>query len=103
MIGRFSQLGVWRELSRSWDFKRIALAGALALASFLWDQAVGGDSIAANALALASVAINGVPIVWGAVRGMLQRKVNVDELVSLAIIASVIQGEFLAAGRRADR
>jgi len=41
--------------------------------------------------------INGAPIIWGAVKGLIEREVNVDELVSLAIIASLIQGEFLTA------
>ncbi len=43
------------------------------------------------------MAINGTPIVWGAVKGLLDREVNVDELVSLAIVASLIQGEYLTA------
>lgn len=38
MIGRFSQLGVYRELVRSRYFYRVAFAGALALASYLWDR-----------------------------------------------------------------
>ena len=97
MIGRFSQLGVYRELLRSWDFCRIAIAGVLAAASYLWDSVSGGSTPVGTGLALASVAINGVPIIWGAIRGLIQRRVNVDELVSLAIIASLIQGEFLTA------
>jgi Cd2+/Zn2+-exporting ATPase len=97
MIGRFSNLGVYRELLRSRDFYRIALAGALALASYLWDHGATAVSNVGIALALLSVAINGVPIVWGALKGVLERRVNVDELVSIAIVASLIQGEFLTA------
>lgn len=97
MIGRFSQLGVYRELVRSRYFYRIAFAGALALASYLWDRATGGLSPVGIALALASVALNGAPIIWGAVQGILERKVNVDELVSLAIVAALLEGEFLTA------
>jgi Cd2+/Zn2+-exporting ATPase len=97
MIGRFSNLGVYRELLRSRDFYRIALAGALALASYLWDRGAAAVSNVGIALALLSVAINGVPIVWGALKGVLERRVNVDELVSIAIVASLIQGEFLTA------
>lgn len=48
-------------------------------------------------LALFSVAVNGLPIIWGAIKGLAERTVNVDELVSLAIVASLLQGEFLAA------
>ncbi len=97
MIGRFSQLGVYRDLLRSWDFFRIAIAGVLAAASYLWGVSIGEPAYVAAGLALISVAINGVPIVLGAIRGLLRRQVNVDELVALAIIASLIQGEFLAA------
>ena len=50
-----------------------------------------------NILALVCVAFNGLPIIWGAIKGLINKEVNVDELVSLAIIASLIQGEFLAA------
>ena len=97
MIGRFSELGVYRNLLRSGDFYRIAVAGALAIASYVWQIAGSADSPAPAALALGSVALNGVPIIWGAVRGLIHRKVNVDELVALAIIASLIDGQFLAA------
>ena len=97
VIGRFAKLGVYRELFRSRDFYRIALAGALALASYLADRGPDKASQTGIALALCSVALNGVPIIWGAVRGVLERRVNVDELVSIAIVASLIQGEFLTA------
>jgi Cd2+/Zn2+-exporting ATPase len=97
MIGRFSKLGVYRELMRSSDFVRTLAAGALALASYVWDRHSGAATPIGMGLALLSITINGVPIIWGAVTGVLQRKVNVDELVSLAIIASLLQGEFLTA------
>jgi len=41
MIGRFSQFGVYRDLLRSWDFFRIAVAGLLAGASYFWDLDMG--------------------------------------------------------------
>lgn len=97
MIGRFSQEGVYRELLQSREFHRIAVAGALALASFLWDKSEIAPEYIGTILALCSVALNGLPIIWGAIQGMMERRVNVDELVSLAIIASLIQGEFLTA------
>ena len=43
-------------------------------------------------------AIGGLGIVWGALQGLRQRQVNVDELVSIAVIASVLAGEYLSAG-----
>jgi len=97
MIGRFTNLGVYRELLRSHDFYRVAFAGTLALASYVWDS--GGDtrSSVGIGLALASVALNGFPIIRSAVGGLIKRRLNVDELVALAIIASLLEGEFLTA------
>jgi len=97
MIGRFSQRGIYRELMHSHEFIRVVLAGALALASYLYDQAYGPGTIPGLILVLTSVVLNGIPILWGAVTGLWRRQVNVDELVSLAIIASLWQGEFLTA------
>ncbi len=97
MIGRFSNLGVYEELFRLKDFY-VAFGGALlALLSYLLDHGYPSQSIAGTVLALASVAINGWPIMWGAAKGLAKREVNVDELVSLAIAASLIQGEILTA------
>ncbi|MFA6009235.1 MAG: cation-translocating P-type ATPase [Desulfobacteraceae bacterium] len=96
MIGRFSSLGVYRELFRLRDFYIISIAGILALAAFIIDHG-GKPGMTGTILALASVAINGFPIVWGAVKGLFERQVNVDELVSIAIVASLVQGEYLAA------
>ncbi len=97
MIGRFSQIGIYRELGRSRVFYRVALAGVLAMASYLWDRGSESASTVGMALALVSLVLNGLPIIWGAIKGLIHRKTNVDELVSIAIIASVSQGEFLTA------
>jgi len=72
-------------------------AAALALLSFIVDHGNEAHSLIGVALAIISVAVKGAPIIWGAIKGILDREVNVDELVSLAIIASLIQGEFLTA------
>jgi Cd2+/Zn2+-exporting ATPase len=97
MIGRFSNLGVYRQLLRSSDFYRVVFAGGLAFASYWWDRGSDVESTLGIALALASVALNGIPIIWGAITGLFQRKLNVDELVAVAIIASLFAGEFLTA------
>ena len=97
MIGRYSKLGVYQELFRLRDFYLAVVAAALALLSFIIDRGHEAPSLVGNALAIVSVAINGAPIIWGAIKGLREREVNVDELVSLAIIASLIQGEFLTA------
>jgi len=49
-------------------------------------------------MALAAVAVGGIPIIISAIRGLLHHQMNVDELVAIAIIASVIYGEYLSAG-----
>jgi len=97
MIGRFSKLGVYQELFKLRDFYLAFAAAILALISFLFDYGHQTASMTGNTLAIISVVINGAPIIWGAVKGLLEREVNVDELVSLAIIASLIEGEFLTA------
>jgi Cd2+/Zn2+-exporting ATPase len=97
MIGRFSQLGVYHELLNSRDFNRIAVAGFLTLASYLWDFGSKVQSSVGIALALGALVLSGLPIIWGALRGLYQRQVNVDELVSIAILACLIEGEFLTA------
>ncbi len=43
------------------------------------------------------IAVGGLTITVSAVRGLLKRQINVDELVAIAIVASVIYGEYLAA------
>ena len=97
MIGRFAQLGVDRELLRRRDFHLALSAGLLALAAYLTPLIWPGALLAGDILALASVGLGGAPIVWGALRGLVRREVNVDELVSLAIVAALLQGEFLTA------
>ena len=97
MIGRFGQLGVYHELRRSKDIYRIGLGGFLGLAGYLWDIRNEGQTTLGLALMLSALAMNGAPIVWGAVRGLVQRRVNVDELVGLALIASILLGEFSTA------
>ncbi len=97
MIGRFAKPGVYRELFRLRDFYVALAAGILALLSFIVDYGNGTPGRLGNGLAMLSVTINGGPIVFGAFKGVLRRRMNVDELVSIAIVASLVQGEFLTA------
>ena len=97
MIGRFARLGSYRELFDARDIARVLLGGVLALAGFLLQKSGHGPPVLSTVLILGSVAVNGLPIVLGAARGLMERRVNVDELVSLAIVASLIAGEFLSA------
>ena len=85
MIGRFSKLGVYQELFRLRDFYFAFAAALMALISFIIDHGNQSTSFLGDTLAIISVCINGAPIIWGAVKGLIDREVNVDELVSLAI------------------
>ena len=67
-------------------------------ASWLASLAGSETDWLAPALGLAGVAIGGAKIAVGAVRGLLERELNVDELVTIAIVAAVILGEYLSAG-----
>ncbi|MHC1711213.1 MAG: heavy metal translocating P-type ATPase [Solidesulfovibrio sp.] len=96
MIGRFSSLGVYRGLFGLRKFYLCLTGGGLALAAFFLDGGQGA-LLPATLLGLISVAINGLPIVVSAVKGLIRRRVNVDELVSLAIVASLAQGEVVTA------
>jgi Cd2+/Zn2+-exporting ATPase len=97
MIGRFSNLGSYRELLDIQGLVRVGIGGLLALSGFLWNEVAGAETLAGTILILASIAVNGLPIIWGAVEGLVEKRVNVDELVSLAIVASLIAGEYLSA------
>jgi Cd2+/Zn2+-exporting ATPase len=86
----------YRTVLASREFIITAVAGVFILVSFL--LRVGGASFWVHtAFALAATVVGGLPILISAVRGLLKRQVNVDELVTIAIIASVIYQEYLSA------
>jgi Cd2+/Zn2+-exporting ATPase len=97
MIGRFSHIGDYKQLFSFRDFMLCGAGGLLALAGFIWDYLGVSPAWWGVAFALAAAAINGLPIVFEAAKGLWNRQVNVDELVSLAIVAALLQGEFLTA------
>lgn len=100
MIGRFTKLGVYEELLQSSAFIRLGIGAMLALVGFLVGRLApefAGRSVVSQGLLLISVAINGLPVITGAVQGLMEKRVNVDELLSLALVASLIQGELLTA------
>jgi Cd2+/Zn2+-exporting ATPase len=78
------------------EFAIAAITGLLILLSAMLRLA-GVIHWIPTVLALTAVAVGGTVILIGAIRGILQRQVNVDELVAIAIIASVIYGEYLSA------
>jgi len=97
MIGRFSNLGSYEDLLKRSDFLKVGFAGLLALAGFLIGKYADGYNVVSQLFILASVAINGLPIIVEAVKGLMEKRVNVDELLAIAIIASLAGGEFLTA------
>ena len=88
---------MYRELFRSRDFLRV-LGGALLIPlAFSAPDApiVSGAPVSVRgALLLLSIIVNGLPIVIEAVKGLWAREINVDELVSIAVIACVAAGEY---------
>jgi len=97
MIGRFSNLGSYKELLLAKDFLRVGFAGLLALVGFFLDKGNEIYSTIGLTLILISVGVNGIPIILEAIQGLIKKKANVDELVSIAIIASLISGHYLEA------
>lgn len=96
MIGRFSRQDYLDKLMNIHEFYMVGLGAILIISSYFFKQSYPA-SIYGSLLALAAVLILGGPIVWNAVKGLLELQTNVDELVSLAIVASVFIGEYQAA------
>ncbi|UCE58260.1 MAG: cadmium-translocating P-type ATPase [Phycisphaerales bacterium] len=90
MIARFRDRELLRQVTLT------SVAGLLIGTCWVlrWSHA---SATAETTLALAATVLCGGPIVLGALRGLVAREVNVDELVSLAIIAALTIGEYLTA------
>lgn len=98
MIGRHADLSIYRELFRSEDFVKASLGAFLIPLSFILPKIQVVPSIDLSLLDIAlllSIAVNGLPIIVEAGRGILNKEINVDELVSIAIIACMINGNYL--------
>lgn len=98
MIGRHADLSVYRELFRSEDFIKVSFGAFLIPLSFILPKIQIVPSIDLTMLEIAlllSICVNGLPIMLKAGRGVLNKEINVDELVSIAIIACVINGNYL--------
>jgi Zn2+/Cd2+-exporting ATPase len=94
VIGRFASPGVAADIGGR-RVATVAAAAALLVMGGLADAA--GYRRAGAGLELASLSLTGLPIVWRAVRGLARFESNVDELVSLAIVASLLLGEWASA------
>ncbi|PIE65743.1 MAG: heavy metal translocating P-type ATPase [Desulfobacterales bacterium] len=98
MIGRHTDLTVYKELVRSEDFIKVSFGTLLIPIAFFIPHKTTVPYLNlefSDILLLLSIVINGLPIIIEALQGILNRKINVDELVSLAIIACVINGNHL--------
>ncbi|SFG12965.1 Cd2+/Zn2+-exporting ATPase [Desulfotomaculum arcticum] len=95
MIGRYANLGKYRELMQMKEFYIVIIGSCLILAGYILGKR--DYPVPADISSLLALALLGGPIIWGAVNGLLKKELNVDELVSLAIIASVLIGEYLPA------
>lgn len=100
MIGRHGQLTVYKEIFTSDDFIKTAAGIALIPLAFLMKpvtvQHIPYISVMDMILIL-SVLINGIPIIIEAAKGIARKEMNVDELVSIAIIACLVNGNYLEA------
>ncbi|BBO76323.1 ATPase P [Desulfosarcina widdelii] len=111
MIGRYGDLSVYKTVFKSTDFYRIIAAGSLIPTGFLLsrvdfniDFSIGPGldlsltgPLVFNLLLILSITINGFPIILDALKGLIRHKVNVDELVTIAIVACLLNGNFLEA------
>ena len=97
--GRQGRRGAWehyRGALTSADFLFAVLTALLTLASWLLFLAGGPPAVVAG-LGIAGALAGGIPIAVGALRGLLAREMNVDELVTIAIGASIYVGEYWGA------
>ncbi len=95
MIGRYKDLNAYRQLFQKREFYTLAFGVLLiALAFILKNNSFG---FLHDLVAICALVILGGPIIVEALKGIMRKELNVDELVSLAIIASAVIGEYLPA------
>jgi Cd2+/Zn2+-exporting ATPase len=95
VIGRYKERGVYRQLLQMREFYLVTAGIIFLVLSFAFGKK--GSVWLPDFFALCSLVILGGPIVLDAARGVLRKKLNVDELVSLAIMACVLIGEYFPA------
>jgi Cd2+/Zn2+-exporting ATPase len=97
MIGRHGESHIYRELFRSREALK-CLGGALLIPVAYLLESIPLPPIPSfslgDALFLASIALNGLPIAVAAGKGLLAREINVDELVSIALVACLLTGNY---------
>jgi Cd2+/Zn2+-exporting ATPase len=97
MIGRHGEPQPYGELFRSRKMLK-CLGGALLIPLACLLKGVPLPPIPSfslgDALFLVSIALNGLPIAAAAGKGLLAREINVDELVSIALVACLLTGNY---------
>lgn len=98
MIGRHTDSSIYRELFRPKDFIKVASGALLIPVAFLlpkFEIVPHFNLDLHDIILLLSICINGLPIIVEAVKGLISKEINVDELVSIAIIACILNGNYL--------
>ncbi|HEU5317236.1 MAG TPA: HAD-IC family P-type ATPase, partial [Chloroflexota bacterium] len=89
-----------------WSTYRAALTSSgfifaaltLALTLISWGlHLAGAPDAAVTVTGVAAALVGGAPIALGAAKGLVARELNVDELVTIAIVASIVVGEYWGA------
>ena len=75
----------------------VAASGLLILTSWLIQLAAVGPAWLSPTVAAVAAAIGGWPILGWAWAGVRERRLNADQLVIVAMVASIIAGEYIAA------
>jgi Cd2+/Zn2+-exporting ATPase len=81
----------------------MALLGTLAGGMLLINSGIAGliyskGSFNAEILAMAGAILLGAPIVWHALKCLIQKHAHMDELVALAIVAAFVTGDYVTSG-----
>jgi Zn2+/Cd2+-exporting ATPase len=93
--GHFGKEGEAHQVARlSWIF----VGTALVLNAYLADFFYRADPLLAEISAAAGAIVLAAPILWSALRDVLRGELHMDELVALAVLAAMAQGDFRTAG-----
>ncbi len=95
MIGRYREPDAFRQLLQTSEVYALVFGISFIILSFFLGKY--GSDILSKLFAICALVILGGPIIVEALKGIMRKELNVDELVSLAIIASAVIGEYLPA------
>jgi len=80
----------------NWNVLLFSVCTIFTLTSFITGILKILPEFASNGLALVAVVAGGIPIVVSAIQALLHKDLDVDFLATIAIIAAVIVGQYLA-------